>query len=146
MKSSNLFVDMMSSIDEFKMRVLEESLPVDTMTSLQCSCDFTIQRRSDVAIQQRWKRRTTLKKRRRCNVLLSDVVTRRCNDVVFATSSDVSNATIWQLQSDVAQRRPNDVVKLLCLMESKYRYRNCVIISINSLYPEIILQLIEYFQ
>ena len=90
------------------------------MTSLQRYCDVAIQRRSDVAIQLRWKHRTMLQKRCHCNVSLRDVIMRRCNDVVFATSSDVSIATKWQLLSDVGERRRNDVVTLFCLMKSKY--------------------------
>ena len=35
---------------------------------------------------------------------------RRCNDVVFATSFDVSITTIWQRQSDIGQRRRNYVL------------------------------------
>ena len=43
----------------------------------------------------------TLQKQRRCNVSLRNVIMRHCNNVVFATSSDISIATIWQLHSDV---------------------------------------------
>ena len=93
---------------------------------------------------QKFKRRMTLQKRRRYNFSLRNVIMRCCNDVVFATSSDVSIATIWQLQRDVGQPRRNDVVKL-CLMENKCRQRNCIIIK-NPLYSEIIVQLIEFFQ
>ena len=46
---------------------------------------------------------------------------RCCKDVILATSSDVSIATIWKLQSDVRERRRNDVVTtFLFLLESKY--------------------------
>ena len=38
---------------------------------------------------------------------------RRCNNNVFAMSSDVSIATTWQLQSDVGEQRPNEVVTFL---------------------------------
>ena len=42
---------------------------------------------------------------------------RRCNDVVFATSSDVSITTTWQRQGDIGQRRRNNVLtKSLCLL------------------------------
>ena len=54
-------------------------------------------------------------------LILRDVIMRRCNDVVFATLSDVSITTMQQLQTDVGWRRRNDVVKLFCLIESKYR-------------------------
>ena len=44
---------------------------------------------------------------------------RHCNDVVFATSCDVSIATIQQHQSDVGQGRCNDVVTF-CLMDNYF--------------------------
>ena len=90
-----------SSIKQFRGRNWHCTNPVDTMTSLQRRCDVAIQRRRDVDIYLQWKCQTTLQKRRRCNVTLRDVIMRRCKDVVFVTSSDVSIATIWQLQSDV---------------------------------------------
>ena len=45
------------------------TISVDTKTSLQRCWYVAIQRCSNVAIELRWKRRTTLQKRRRCNIL-----------------------------------------------------------------------------
>ena len=59
----------------------------------------------------------TLQKRRRCNVLLRRLLIRCCNDAVFATSSDISIATLWRRQSNVGQRcRNNFVTTSLCLL------------------------------
>ena len=45
-----------------------------------------------------------------CNVSLWRLLMRRCNDVVFATSSGASIATIWRWWMAKSQQRCNDVI------------------------------------
>ena len=101
--------------------------------------NITVRRRSGVITWLRLKRQTTLQNRRRYNFSLRRLFMRRCNDVVFATSSNVSIVTMVtseKRQLAPSQQRCNDagvsirISKTLFLKSSfmeifdNFRYEN----------------------